>query len=115
MGPDESVGAGQPARRPMYQRQGGDAGALADFTQPVAEVHDRMPVVLDDKGAEEWINPKEPKPLSLKGLLVPARGELLRYGEYRPWSTVSKTMDRSYDCGRRNELRETIAKRPSPV
>jgi len=43
----------------------------------VAEIHDRMPVVLDDKAAEDWMNPKEENPLSLKRLLVPAPAEFL--------------------------------------
>jgi putative SOS response-associated peptidase YedK len=36
-----------------------------------------MPVVLDDKAAEDWRNPNEHDPLSLKRLLVAAPSELL--------------------------------------
>ena len=41
------------------------------------EIHDRMPVVLDEAGAEDWMNPLEKDPLSLKRLLVPATADLL--------------------------------------
>jgi len=43
----------------------------------IAEVHDRMPVVLDERAAENWMNPRERAPLSLKRLLVPAPADLL--------------------------------------
>lgn len=42
----------------------------------IAGIHDRMPVVLDDRAAEDWMNPREPDPLSLKRLLVPASSDL---------------------------------------
>lgn len=41
------------------------------------EIHDRMPVVLDEAEAEGWMNPLEKDPLSLKRLLVPATADLL--------------------------------------
>ena len=34
--------------------------------------HDRMPVILDERTADDWINPGERDPLRLKSLLVPA-------------------------------------------
>jgi putative SOS response-associated peptidase YedK len=43
----------------------------------IAEIHDRMPVVLDAREAEDWMNRREPNPLSLKRLLVPAPADLL--------------------------------------
>ena len=43
----------------------------------IAEIHDRMPVVLDERSAENWMNSREPDPPSLKRLLVPALAELL--------------------------------------
>ncbi len=43
----------------------------------IAEIHDRMPVVLDERAAEDWMNPRERDPLSLKRLLVPAPSDLL--------------------------------------
>jgi len=43
----------------------------------IAAIHDRMPVVLDDRGADDWMNQREPNPLSLKRLLVPAPNDLL--------------------------------------
>ena len=36
-----------------------------------------MPVVLDERAAEDWMNPRERDPLSLKRLLVPALYDLL--------------------------------------
>jgi putative SOS response-associated peptidase YedK len=43
----------------------------------IREIHDRMPVILDERAAEDWMNPREEAPLSLKRLLVPAPSELL--------------------------------------
>jgi putative SOS response-associated peptidase YedK len=43
----------------------------------IAGIHDRMPVVLDERAAEDWMNPRERDPLSLKRLLVPAPADLL--------------------------------------
>ena len=43
----------------------------------IAEIHDRMPVVLDERAAEDWMNPRERDPLSLKRLLVSAPDDLL--------------------------------------
>jgi putative SOS response-associated peptidase YedK len=36
-----------------------------------------MPVVLDERAADDWMNPRERDPLSLKRLLVPAPHDLL--------------------------------------
>jgi putative SOS response-associated peptidase YedK len=43
----------------------------------IAAIHDRMPVILDEGGVEDWMNPREKEPLSLKRLLVPAPADLL--------------------------------------
>ena len=43
----------------------------------VAAIHNRMPVILDEGAAEDWMNPRERDPLSLKRLLVPAPPNLL--------------------------------------
>jgi putative SOS response-associated peptidase YedK len=43
----------------------------------VAPIHDRMPVILDEAAAEDWMNPREPNPQALKRLLVPAPSDLL--------------------------------------
>jgi putative SOS response-associated peptidase YedK len=43
----------------------------------IGEIHDRMPVILDERMAEDWMNPREKNPLSLKRLLVPAPSDLL--------------------------------------
>jgi putative SOS response-associated peptidase YedK len=38
-----------------------------------------MPLILADlKAQEDWINPREPNPISLKRLLIPASDDLLR-------------------------------------
>jgi putative SOS response-associated peptidase YedK len=47
--------------------------------QVTGQIHNRMPVILPDpKAQEDWINPREPNPLSLKRLLIPAPDDLLR-------------------------------------
>ena len=43
----------------------------------IGEIHDRMLVILDERVAEDWMNPREEDPLSLNRLLVPAPSELL--------------------------------------
>ena len=43
----------------------------------IEPIHDRMPVVLDEAGADDWMNPREPDPRSLKRLLVPAPQDFL--------------------------------------
>jgi putative SOS response-associated peptidase YedK len=43
----------------------------------MAELHNRMPAVLDERGAEDWMNPQEHNPRSLKRLLVPVPDDLL--------------------------------------
>jgi putative SOS response-associated peptidase YedK len=40
-------------------------------------IHNRMPVILDEAGAADWMNLRESNPLSLKRLLVPAPNDLL--------------------------------------
>lgn len=44
----------------------------------IEPIHDRMPVILDEAGAADWMNLREPDPLSLKRLLRPAADDLLR-------------------------------------
>jgi len=43
----------------------------------VASYHDRMPVILADRDADDWMDPRAPDPLGLKRLLVPAPADLL--------------------------------------
>jgi putative SOS response-associated peptidase YedK len=45
--------------------------------QLLAPIQNRMPVILDELGVADWMNRREPDPLSLKGLLVPAPDDLL--------------------------------------
>ena len=40
-------------------------------------IHDRMPVILNERGAEDWMNPNEAQPKRLKSLLLPAPEEWL--------------------------------------
>jgi putative SOS response-associated peptidase YedK len=35
-------------------------------------IHDRMPVILNERAAEDWMNPNEAQPKRLKSLLLPA-------------------------------------------
>ena len=43
----------------------------------MASIHNRMPVILADKEADDWMNRHDPDPLSLKRLLAPAPDDLL--------------------------------------
>jgi putative SOS response-associated peptidase YedK len=43
----------------------------------IAPIHDRMPVVLDERAADEWMNPLERDPLPLERLLIPAPDDAL--------------------------------------
>jgi putative SOS response-associated peptidase YedK len=40
-------------------------------------IPNRMPVILDEAGAADWMNLREPDPRSLKRLLAPAADDLL--------------------------------------
>src|SRR6202167_6589603 len=40
-------------------------------------IHNRMPVILDEAGAADWMNLRGPDPVSLRRLLVPAPDALL--------------------------------------
>jgi putative SOS response-associated peptidase YedK len=55
----------------------------------IGSIHDRMPVVLDEDGAEDWMNPHEPNPASLVRLLVPAPEGAL---EMRPASPLANSV-----------------------
>ena len=39
--------------------------------------HDRMPVILADRDADDWMDPRAPDPHALKRLLIPAPTDLL--------------------------------------
>jgi putative SOS response-associated peptidase YedK len=41
------------------------------------QYHDRMPVILADRDADDWMDPRAPDPVALKKLLVPAPADLL--------------------------------------
>ncbi len=51
----------------------------------IAAVHDRMPLILTDRDADDWMNPREPDPLALKRLLIPAAPDVL---DMRPASPL---------------------------
>ena len=68
----------------LYANEADDNGMPASFTiltcaanQTLATIHDRMPVILSDRDADDWMNPLEKAPLSLKQLLIPAPEALL--------------------------------------
>jgi putative SOS response-associated peptidase YedK len=39
--------------------------------------HNRMPVILADRDADDWMDPRAPDPRALKRLLIPAPADLL--------------------------------------
>jgi len=43
----------------------------------IKPIHNRMPVILDERGAEDWINPNEAESKNMKSLLAPAPEEKL--------------------------------------
>jgi putative SOS response-associated peptidase YedK len=51
----------------------------------MAAVHDRMPVILTDRDADDWMNLRDADPLMLKRMLIPAAEEVL---EMRPASPL---------------------------
>lgn len=64
----------------------------------MAAVHNRMPVILSDRDADDWMNPREADPLSLKRMLIPAAEDVL---EMRPVSPLVNNV--------RNEGAELLA------
>ncbi len=48
-----------------------------DANAVTRQYHDRMPVILADRDADDWMDPRAPDPLALKKLLVPAPADLL--------------------------------------
>ena len=69
----------------LYANEEADrTGMNASFTiltcaaNPIlATIHDRLPVILSDQDADDWMNPREKAPLSLKPLLIPPEALLL--------------------------------------
>ena len=45
--------------------------------QLMSKYHNRMPAIISDRDADEWIDPKHPQPRTLKRLLAPADEQLL--------------------------------------
>jgi putative SOS response-associated peptidase YedK len=48
-----------------------------DANPVLRNYHDRMPVILADRDADDWMDPRAPEPLALKRLLIPAPADLL--------------------------------------
>jgi putative SOS response-associated peptidase YedK len=69
----------------LYQNgENNDNRSQATFTiltcaanSTLAAIHNRMPVILSGRDADDWMNPCEKAPLSLKRLLVPTAEHLL--------------------------------------
>jgi len=70
----------------LYQNgENNDNCTQASFTSltcaansTIATIHkNRMPVILSDRDADDWINPPEKEPLSLKRLMLPIAEDLL--------------------------------------
>ena len=69
----------------LYANEEADgSGMSASFTiltcaanAILATIHDRMPVILSSRDADDWMNPREKAPLSLKALLIAAPEALL--------------------------------------
>jgi putative SOS response-associated peptidase YedK len=51
----------------------------------MAAVHNRMPVILSDRDADDWMNPREAEPIALKRMLIPTKEDVL---EMRPVSAL---------------------------
>lgn len=56
-----------------------------------AAIHNRMPVIISDRDADDWINPHEADPVTLKRMLLPAPEDLL---EMRPASPLANSARR---------------------
>src|SRR5215470_20317019 len=76
----------------LYQdAEKNDPGTQSAFTiltcaanSTLATTHDRMPVILSDREADDWINPSSKRPSSLKHLLKPTGEELLLFQPASP-------------------------------
>ncbi len=66
------------------------AGALEAV---IGGIHAQMPVILDERMAEDWMNPREKNLLSLKRLLVPAPSHLLVMQPASPLANSVKNED----------------------
>jgi putative SOS response-associated peptidase YedK len=65
----------------------------------IAAIHDRMPVVLDERAADDWMNPRERDPMSLKRLLVPSPPDLLAMQPASPLvNSVKNDSPELLDC-----------------
>ena len=65
-----------------WQPAGGDAETTFTIltcaaNSTIARVHDRMPVILSDRDADDWMNPRETDPHSLKRMLIPTAEDVL--------------------------------------
>jgi len=53
-------------------------------------IHNRMPVILDNRAADDWINSTAADPLSLIRLLIPAPDEILLVQPASPRANSTK-------------------------
>jgi putative SOS response-associated peptidase YedK len=49
------------------------------------EIHDRMPVILDSAGLNNWLNPEIHEPNELREMMKPCPDEWLSSVEVSPW------------------------------
>ena len=57
------------------------------MTRPI---HNRMPVIVEERAADDWMNPAEADPLSLKKLLIPAADDILLAQPASPLANIVK-------------------------
>jgi putative SOS response-associated peptidase YedK len=67
-----------------------------DANTALAPIHDRMPVILDEGAAEDWMNPREAQPASLKRLLIPSPNDMLVIQPASPLANSVKNKDQNY-------------------
>jgi len=53
-------------------------------------IHNRMPVIVEERAADDWMNPAEADPLSLKKLLIPAADDILLAQPASPLANIVK-------------------------
>lgn len=76
----------------LYERWDGEDGQgettftiiTTDSNEAIAPIHDRMPVILDDDAADEWLFAPEDDTDRLRSLLVPAPSSSLMIEDANP-------------------------------
>lgn len=62
----------------------------------MAQIHDRMPVILDPKQEDEWLHSKNPDPTTLLRLLKPFPSELMT--SYRVSEMMNSSRNKGPEC-----------------